>query len=708
MSFSNTDSDLSYIASLSKDWIDSALDKEFRGAKFYWNKDRAREFADVDIETLLLDEYYLNGKKWMYPGIVDTILDLWEERKKRSIRVVCIAAGIGCLPYYAPINTPSGYVPIENLSIGDKVFGVNGSIAEECTVINKIYSGKKEVFRIYTKDGNHIDATKEHIFRIKRHYYNRGKYRTEEEEWSVEKIINYINSNKTNSKTVGLLQPKYISYTNDPTLKISPYVLGVMLGDGIIGKESVLLCSDLKDVALRDRFEKEISKYECELSTSKQKYVYGIVGKGNKRGKRNGLLRLFKEYGISSQNKFIPSDYITSSVEDRLQLLAGLLDTDGSLIGNGSYEFTQKRKNIMDSVKELVESLGGKITISNKVINGTVYYRAYLAINFEVPCVLDRKRRKKLPQGEHRRRKISRYESLGFMDTYDITVDNKSHCFLSYNNFITHNSGKTAGLGAALNWLNWYEFACKFDPNSDIACPQEYYGHKSTSWTAFIALSKTLDKSKKITFSEMKPAFESNFNRDYFPINPKKQSILEIPGNYTMVFPNTATEAANAGYNVYSFVMDEISFLEMIDTSSRSKGRSSDTYDQAKEAFESAYFRMTSRFGNDGMGILISSVNYDEDFLMSKIRDAYNGKVSESEVYYKILLPWKVNPKKFSFDKYFYFDTEKFSIVEDDMAIKALDKYYVETPIEQMIFGSSLDDPNDKLLEKVRSGRLVV
>jgi len=363
MTYAN-DSDLSFIATLSKEWIDSALDKEFRGAKFYWTKERAREFGDVYIEDLLLDEYFLNGKKWMYSGIVDTILDIWEERKKRTIRVICIAAGYG--------------------------------------------------------------------------------------------------------------------------------------------------------------------------------------------------------------------------------------------------------------------------------------------------------------------------------------------------------SGKTAGFGAVLNWLNWYEFTCKFNPESNVACPQEYYGQKPTSWVAFIALSKTLDKSKKITFSEMGPSFGSHFNRDYFPVNPNKQSMLEIPGNYTMVFPNTASAASNAGYNVYSFVMDEISFLEVVDTSSRARGKALNPYDQAKEAFDSAYGRMVSRFKNDGMGILISSVNYDEDFLMTKMRKAYESNLEESEVYFKILLPWKVNPKKYSFDKYFYFDTTKFEIIDNEKEIKALDKYYVDVPMEDVVFGSSIDDPNDQLLEKVRKGKVSV
>lgn len=270
-------------------------------------------------------------------------------------------------------------------------------------------------------------------------------------------------------------------------------------------------------------------------------------------------------------------------------------------------------------------------------------------------------------------------------------------------------SGKTSGIGGALNWLEWFQFSCKYAEWSGKACPQEYYDLKPTSKVVFIALSKTVEKSKQITFSEMIPAFHSGFNKDYFPVNERKKSVIDIPGNNTMVFPNTATEAANAGYNVYSFVMDEISFLEIIDNSSRAKGSKSQTYDQAESAYISAENRRSSRFRkrgfDDGLGILISSVNYDEDFLVSKIRKAYTG-IEDENIYYKVLVPWIVDPKKAISKKYFYFDTSNYKIINDRKESKALDEYYVDVPIEDIIFGNNENDPNDKLLADVHSGKI--
>ena len=273
-------------------------------------------------------------------------------------------------------------------------------------------------------------------------------------------------------------------------------------------------------------------------------------------------------------------------------------------------------------------------------------------------------------------------------------------------------TGKTSGVLAIMNWLSWYKFTCKFKEDSQMVCPQEFYGLKPTSKVAFIALSKTLDKSKQITFSEMKSAFVSQFNKDYFPINERKKSQIEIEANNTVVFPNTATEASNAGWSIYSFCMDEISFLDIIDSSSRSRGQAEDVYDQAQAAYNSAYGRMFSRFGGDGLGVITSSVNFDEDFLMKKMRQIYTGTAVEPSAdscYMKIIIPWEINAAKWNKSKkFFYFDTENYKIIKEKKEVIALNKYFIESRLEDIVFGNTDNDPNDQLLKDVRTGKITV
>lgn len=696
--------DLSALADFGRKWIEEKKENDYKGAKYFWDKSKAKEFSEVGIDDLLFDEYFLDAESWLWSGLVDEIKEFWHEYKYGDKTIFCVIGGFGCLPGYAPIKTPTGYTNIENIQTGDDVIGTKGNSTDIFKIVNKVCSGKKEVFRIYTKDGNYIDATKEHVYKIKRRYWVHGKYRNEIEEWSVEDIINYLNSNTTNSKGVGLIRPKYISYSGTSDLKIDPYVLGVILGDGQICDRSIRITSNHKDAALRNKLSNRLKKYGCKLSKHKDKYLYGIVSYD---GHYNKLNKCFREYSMLSKNKYIPKEYLKSSKKDRLELLAGLIDTDGYLDSKNcnSYSITQKRENLIDDIKLLVENLGGKATKSIKRVDGKDYYRLYIGINHKIPCALFRKQNKGNPQRDYRKHIISGYESLGYMETYDITLNSKDHCFLSYNDFITHNSGKTAAFGSIMTWLAWYDFTCKFDPKSDIASPQEYYGLKPTSTVAFIALSKTVKKSKEITFSEIKPSFNSQFNKDYFPVNDRVKSQVQIPNNNTLIFPNTATEAANAGYSVYGYVMDEVSFLEEIEESSRARGSAGDVYDQAAKSFESAEGRRYSRFKNDGIGVLISSVNYDEDFLVSMVRDVYLRPEDHEEKIHKILLPWKSSPSKYNMsDGYFYFDTEKYEIIEDPYKVAALERYYEEPELESLIFEDKEFHKNYEYVKKAERG----
>jgi hypothetical protein len=264
-------------------------------------------------------------------------------------------------------------------------------------------------------------------------------------------------------------------------------------------------------------------------------------------------------------------------------------------------------------------------------------------------------------------------------------------------------TGKTGGIDAILTWLAWFDFTCKYDPDSDIAAPQEYYGLRPDSTVAFIALSKTLTKSKQITFSAMQGLFNSQFNEDYFPVNPRVKSMVEIPNNHTVIFPNTATEAANAGYDVYYYVMDEVSFLKEVEDSTLAKGSKTTSYDQAEQAHRSAEGRRKSRFKDDGLGVLSSSANYDQDYLMRKIKDVYKAPEEHNNAVYKILLPWKTNPEKFEDNQgYFYFDTETYEIISDPEEIAAMERYYEEPEPDDLIFGSPEESENKQIIQQVR------
>lgn len=136
-------------------------------------------------------------------------------------------------------------------------------------------------------------------------------------------------------------------------LPIDPYMLGYWIGDGS-KRGPVITC---QDATILHYFNKNLAFYDLTLNYQSQ-YSYRISGSG-KIG-NNIFLNTLKDLNLIN-NKHIPYIYKCNSRENRLKLLAGLLDSDGYLHKNkAGYEFSQSIKNeqIIDDIIYLCRSLG--------------------------------------------------------------------------------------------------------------------------------------------------------------------------------------------------------------------------------------------------------------------------------------------------------------------------------------------------------------
>jgi intein/homing endonuclease len=97
--------------------------------------------------------------------------------------------------------------------------------------------------------------------------------------------------------------------------------------------------------------------------------------------------------------------------------------------------------------------------------------------------------------------------------------------------FISHNTM----IASILIWLQWYEVATIYNP-------QEYYNLAPGSTIAFMTLSRTELQSKRVIFSDVFKRFQSPFNKDYFPPNPRYQKEIQIAQNNTVVYAGTSSE----------------------------------------------------------------------------------------------------------------------------------------------------------------------
>lgn len=137
---------------------------------------------------------------------------------------------------------------------------------------------------------------------------------------------------------------------------LDPYFLGIWLGDGTSVSTQITNIDEEVIAFIHEYAEKfpDIKVRRGKITEHNKGYDYSLSGPG--KGK-NPILTMMKKYNILN-NKHIPVEYLFSSKDNRMQLLAGLIDSDGYLANGTYYEITQKRKEISEGIMFLARSLG--------------------------------------------------------------------------------------------------------------------------------------------------------------------------------------------------------------------------------------------------------------------------------------------------------------------------------------------------------------
>src|SRR3990167_11028686 len=282
---------------------------------------------------------------------------------KCFVNLFSAANGLGkCLPLDSPILMADGaWKKLEEIKKGDYVLGHDydgDKIAVPSQVIGISRAGKKEVFKFYFRDGGFVVASKEHSFPIKLRSGRKSSIQKRQIEEVLKRKVSYIGGK------LKFQQPKAISFKSNSKLPIHPYLLGALIGDG--GLSSSVRFTN-KDQAVVARIKKLVELEGCQLKQF-SRIEYRIVQ--NTRTEQgvssNVFLTQIRRLGLNvkSGNKFIPDIYKIASVEDRKQLLAGLIDTDGTF-----NEYLTKSKKLAEDFVFLVRTLGGIAILKERVVN---------------------------------------------------------------------------------------------------------------------------------------------------------------------------------------------------------------------------------------------------------------------------------------------------------------------------------------------------
>lgn len=364
-------------------------------------------------------------------------------------------SGGKCLKHDTLIPTPTGMVKISDLKVGDYVYGEDGKEVEIT-----YHSGlmlKDKSYKVTFDNGSEVITDGEHLWKVT-DYYTRRRLKDRERYSKKSKNTGRVAHNRLDVKdfrlvtTESMLQEglkvqgeyNFKIQTPKPTksvekeYKVDPYVLGYWLGDGTtvtgtitIGKE------DQKDsLRILGEYEKDITLVESTEITFKVK----------------GLTSRLKEYGLCIGEKFIPEEYLLGSSRQRLDLLRGLMDSDGSISKEGKVVFHTSSEILKDQVTRLASSLGFKVSVSSKVpkLNGKFHKKSYnvsLGKNKEItPFALRRKMVRYLSHIDTVKPVNYKYSVVSIEEVDNdyvccIKVDSEESMFLCTESFIpTHNT----------------------------------------------------------------------------------------------------------------------------------------------------------------------------------------------------------------------------------------------------------------------------
>ena len=330
---------------------------------------------------------------------------------------------------------------VEDLQVGDLLMGPDSNPRK----VLELVRGSEEMFEITPTKGDSFVINKNHILHLTPTCTNEA----------IKFPIN-VNLGTFIEKSTIPLQERFkltrtngIHFPSTKTLSLPPYILGLWLGDGN-SRDPGLTNIDPEVIDIWTAFAKE-----KKLRVRKNKMCYTITsGFGGKKTGKNEVLNLLQQLNVIN-NKHVPFEYLTSSIKERLELIAGLLDTDGSL-SNKHYDFINKNEQIADSMVFLCRSVGlaayktvcekGCWVQGGKHFKKGIYYRISISGELDkIPCKISRKKSQPRKQIKHVVRTGFKYKSVGVGDYYGFIL-NGDHLYLTSDFFIHHNSGKSCNL----------------------------------------------------------------------------------------------------------------------------------------------------------------------------------------------------------------------------------------------------------------------
>lgn len=328
-------------------------------------------------------------------------------------------------PYDQLVYTPKGLQRWEEIQVGDYLFDTKGGITK---VLEIPFDNETEIYKITLQDDRTIEASSNHLWKVI-DYNGLEKIKT-----TSELMSKYLRSKGKYQESLYYIPNNNGVEYQEQEVKIDPYFLGLLLGDGTLGsatRNKISFTSAIQD----------IKEYSNILN-----FKYKTFDDRHHSIECSNIKSHLQEldlYDKRSHTKFIPDLYKYNSKRVRLELLKGLMDTDGTCEDNGNSSYTTVSERLAQDVLFLVRSLGINCNLN---ISSNSYGLVYnIRIYTDTPIFkLSRKYGKqKITKNRAFKTGIRKIEYIGKKRAKCVTVDSQDHCYLIGDFVVTHNSKGT-------------------------------------------------------------------------------------------------------------------------------------------------------------------------------------------------------------------------------------------------------------------------
>lgn len=411
----------------------------------------------------------LGWVEWAYPwGVEGTRLadeegpDLWQtdiletigqwlrgelaERDMRTALQMAVASGHGVgkvLSNRITVATPDGERSWADIEPGDQLFGASG---EPTTVTTKYPHTRWPFYRVTFDDGSFTYAGPEHLWAVR----GRQERRKHLDGWRVLSTAGILRAGVKRPNGAAAARQWEVPVQGpaqypEHTVPVHPYVMGIWLGDG-------------------HRGEPAYTKPHPEIRRRIESLGYTVCTAPD--GKHHRLIGAHKHFAdpvfaLNSHERYIPDRYKFNSIDNRRELLRGLLDSDGEVYACGSIGYSSTSKRLAHDVLWLARSLGAKARMQCAIKHGWYpkdgqrvecrdCYRVSINLDWNPFTHEARRRAYKPSERRYLVRWIDSIEFDHYGDGHCVTVDAPDSLYCANDFIVTHN---TALLAWIIEWF---------------------------------------------------------------------------------------------------------------------------------------------------------------------------------------------------------------------------------------------------------------